>query len=279
MLYDLPGVQVSSSLEIKSFKNFSCRRQSDNKMLGLHRVAALPLTKKPIFTAHHKEIDIAVLDDGWQFSIPHAPQFAVRLNKNRDEILATITENELEQGIMLPLIRTAVECASADQGVISLHSAAVEINGQAVCFTAPSGVGKSTRAMKWIEVLGASFISGDRPSVKLDTDNAVVCGVPWDGKEKIYRNIQLPLKTICVIKRGKGAAVRPLEKNEARQVLMQQTFIPMWDTEAATYVMTVIRKLIDRVRIVELTCDIDDNSTKQAYDLIFNHPNEIAEES
>lgn len=279
MLYDLPGVQVSSSLEIKSFKDFSCRRQSDNKLLGLHSVATLPLTKKPIFTAHHKEIDIATLDDGWQFSLPNAPQFAVHLNKNRDEILATLTENELEQRIMLPLIRTAVECASAEHGVISLHSASVEINGQAVCFTAPSGVGKSTRAMKWAEVLGASLISGDRPSVKLDNDHAVVCGVPWDGKERIYRNVQMPLKTICVIKRGNGAAVRPLDKTEARQVLMQQTFIPMWDTEAATYVMTVIRKLIDRVKIVELTCDIDDNATKQAYDLIFNHPNEIAEES
>lgn len=278
MLYDLPGVQVAASGELESFQNFSSRRQSDRPVLGLRRVAALPLGKPPLFTAHHKEINVAVLEDGWQFSLPNAPMIGVRLSKDRKEILTTPMEAPWQQTAMLPLLRTAIECASALEGVISLHSACVEIDGQAICFTAPSGTGKSTRAMQWVQTLGATWISGDRPSLKWEEDGVTAWGVPWDGKEQIYRNVHYPLKMICLISRGQTLRARRLPPKQARQILMQQAFLPMWDTEAAAAVMTLIRKILDQVPVVELQCGPDGESARQAYDLIYCHPEKIEEE-
>lgn len=270
MVYDLPGVQIDTELELFSFQDFFCRGQSDRPVIGLHGTATLPLAKEPLFTAHHKEMCIAVLQDGWQFSLPHAPALALQLTADRRTIYTVPMEDPATQMAMLPLLRTAIECAGAMEGVISLHSACLEIDDHAICFTAPSGVGKSTRAMQWEKTLGAKLISGDRPSLQICPDGVMACGVPWDGKEQIYRNIRRPLKKICVIERGDTVAVRPLSRTEARQIMMQQTFLPMWDTEAAAAVLVGIRKILDSVPVVQLQCGPDENAAKQAYELLYN---------
>lgn len=279
MVYDLPGVQIQSPVAMHSFQDFASRGQSGRKVLGLHCVAALPLAGEPLFTAHHKEIHVAVTDDGWHFTLPRASHMGVLLSQDRRQILTTPMETPWQQAAMLPLLRTAIECASAMEGVLSLHSACVEKDGQAICFTAPSGTGKSTRAMQWVAQLGASPISGDRPSLKLEGSGVTACGVPWDGKEQIYRNVRYPLKMICLITRGQSLHARKLTAGQARQILMQQAFLPMWDTEAAVAVMTTIRSILDRVPVVQLQCGPDGESAKQAYDLLYHHPEKIEEET
>lgn len=279
MLYDLPGVQIDSPVALKSFETFESRGQSEGRVLGLHPADALPLTGEPIYTARHKEMHIALMEEGWVFSLPHAASMGVWLSKDRDEIWTTPLKEFWQQTALLPLIRTAIECASGMEGVMSLHSACVELEGEAICFTAPSGTGKSTRAQQWVQTLGATLLSGDRPSLKLEGDGVLACGVPWDGKEQIYRNARYPLKMICLIARGEEVKAQRLSKREARQVLMQQTFLPMWDTEAAAGVMGTLKKVLDRVPVVRLQCGPDGESARQACELLCHHPERIEPES
>lgn len=277
MVYDLPGVQIRSSTSLASFQDFSSRGQSDGPVVGLHPVAALPLGKEIQFAAHHKEIHVTVTADGWHFTLPREPSMGVWLSKDRKEIQVTPMDMAWQQTAMLPLLRTAIECASAPEGVISLHAACIEIEGQAICLTAPSGTGKSTRAMQWVQALGATAISGDRPSLKPDGPCVTACGVPWDGKEQIYRNVRYPLKMICQITRGEQVSAWYLSQKQARQVLMQQTFLPMWDTEGAAAAMATVRKILDRVPVIRLQCGPDAVSAKAAYDLLFHHSETIKE--
>jgi hypothetical protein len=150
--------------------------------------------------------------------------------------------------------------------------------GEAICFAAPSGVGKSTRAVQWQQTLGADILSGDRPTLCLDEEGVFACGVPWDGKEGIYRNARLPLKMICAIVRDDEVSARRLSKAQARQFLMQQAFLPMWDTEAAVAVMATLRKIYDSIPVVELRCGPDGESARAAYELLYHHPEKILEE-
>lgn len=278
MHYDLPGVQVLSSLELRSFEDFLSRERSGQRMLGLHS-AAIPFPEKePLLTVHHKEMNVSVTEDGWQYFLPNVPQLQVQLLKNREEILCSPIDASWKEQLMLPLLRTAIECVSAFENVLSLHAACVELDGEAVCFTAPSGVGKSTRAMQWEQALGAKLISGDRPSIRLEQNFVSACGVPWDGKEKIYRNVQRPLKMICSIVRSDEVYACKMNKDQARRLLMQQCFIPMWDNDAAVAVLTTIRRLIDRVPVIELHCGPNAESARKAYELIYQHPEKIVEE-
>lgn len=276
--YTLPGVQLDTDAALLTFSDFKCEHPNGRRTISLRIVDEMPSMGDCSKAFPHREINVTASPQGWQFTLPNVPTYPVFLNNARDEILVPNINAFWVPLVQLPLVRTAIECASALEGVVSLHSACVEMDGEAICFTAPSGTGKSTRAMQWIEILNAEFVSGDRPSVRLEGGKATVCGVPWDGKESIFRNVQLPLKMICKIVRSDTVHARRLSKTEAQQLLMQQCFVPMWDNDAAVAVMVIIRKLIDAVPIIELHCGPDADAAREAYDLIYHHPEKILEE-
>ena len=161
------------------------------------------------------------------------------------------------------LIRIAVECMLARRGCVSMHSASVEVNREAYAFTAASGVGKSTRAQAWIDALGAKLINGDRPLI--DVCNMELYGVPWDGKEQCFRNVHYPLKAICEVRRSGLNYVREMSFSQRRKVLMQQCFIPMWDTDTAAIQMANISKLAAKVNMVRIFCGPTTEDAKALY--------------
>ena len=176
------------------------------------------------------------------------------------------------------LLRTAFECRFCYEGIVSLHAACVELDGLAVAFTGKSGLGKSTRARAWVEGLGAQFISGDRPAVRLEKDGCVACGVPWDGKEQIFRDVERPLKCILEVRRSPANYVRRLSEEQARQVIMQQSFIPMWDTDAAVMAIANVRGLIRKTPVYRVFCGAEAEDARAIYDILINHPEQIRKE-
>ena len=149
----------------------------------------------------------------------------------------------------------------------------------AVAFTGHSGLGKSTRARAWVEGLGAQWISGDRPAVRLEKNGATACGVPWDGKEQIFRDVEVPLKCIMEVRRSPLNYVRKLSEDQARQLIMQQSFVPMWDTDAAVMAMANVRQLVRKVPIYRVFCGPTVEDAKAIYDILVNHPEQIREET
>ena len=176
------------------------------------------------------------------------------------------------------LLRTAFECRFCHEGIVSLHAACVELDGCAVAFTGRSGMGKSTRARAWVEGLGAQFISGDRPAIRLEANGSTACGVPWDGKEQIFRDVEVPLKCILEVRRSPLNYVRRLSQEQARQVIVQQSFIPMWDTEAAVMAMANIHALIRKTPVYRVFCGSSAQDAKAIHDILINHPERIRKE-
>lgn len=184
-----------------------------------------------------------------------------------------------EQQAVRFLVRTAFECRFCGEGVLSLHAACVEKDGFAVAFTGPSGLGKSTRAKAWVDGLGAEWISGDRPAVRLEKDGSTACGVPWDGKEQIFRNVERPLKAVMEVRRSSCTYLRRLSEEQARQLLMQQSFIPMWDTDAAVMAIANVRQLIRKTPVYRVFCGPGVDAAREVYDILFHHPERIREEA
>ena len=175
------------------------------------------------------------------------------------------------------LLRTAFECRFCYEGIVSLHAACVENGEYAVAFTGHSGLGKSTRAKAWVDTLGFDWISGDRPAVRLEKEGSTACGVPWDGKEQIFRDVERPLKAILEVRRSPANYIRKLTRDQARQLIMQQSFVPMWDTDAAVMAMANVRRLIDKTPVYRVFCGPDGDAAKAIYDILFNHPEKIRE--
>ena len=176
------------------------------------------------------------------------------------------------------LLRTAFECRFCHEGIVSLHAACVEKDGLAVAFTGKSGMGKSTRADAWVKGLGASWISGDRPAVRLEAQGCTACGVPWDGKEQIFRDAEAPLRCILEVRRSHANYIRRLSASQARQLLVQQTFIPMWDTDAAALALANVRRMVRSVPVYRAFCGKAAADAQAIYEILAHHPEQIREE-
>lgn len=163
-------------------------------------------------------------------------------------------------------IQIIVECKLIHDGFLILHSACVEKDGFAYAFTGPSGIGKSTRAQKWCELFSAELVSGDRPAINVEKNN--VYGVPWDGKEGIYRNVHFPLAAVFIIKRSESVNVTELTESEKIQALSQQISIPMWDPMLAAKALHSLKALIRQNLIYEVRGGIDNQAILQSYETL-----------
>ena len=176
------------------------------------------------------------------------------------------------------LLRTAFECRFTHEGILSLHAACVVKDGFAVAFTGRSGMGKSTRARAWVEGLDAQWVSGDRPAVRLEKDGSTACGVPWDGKEQLFCDIEAPLKCILEVRRSPANYIRKLTMAQKRQLLVQQSFIPMWDTDAASLALANVGRLIRSTPVYRVFCGATADDARAIYDILTRHPEQIREE-
>ena len=192
---------------------------------------------------------------------------------------ASLADEESDSMAVRFLLRTAFECRFCYEGILSLHAACVEVEDFAVAFTGPSGMGKSTRASAWVKAFDAQLISGDRPAVRIGQDGSTACGVPWDGKEQIFRDVEKPLMCILEVRRSSANYLRKLTADQARQLLFQQSFIPMWDTDAAFMAMTNVMALIKKTPVYRVFCGPDEDAAKAIYDILVNHPELIREEA
>ena len=183
-----------------------------------------------------------------------------------------LLDDERISDIYSPYIQIIIECKLIQNGYTILHSACVEIEGNAFAFTGPSGIGKSTRAGNWCKLFGAEWVSGDRPAINVS--DGIVYGVPWDGKEAIYRNYSCPLKVILKVNRSENSTyIREMSDKEKTQLLCEQTVVPLWDPMLTMQAMRSIKNLIKRVPIFEIFSDITNVSTIKAYQIIIDKIN------
>lgn len=239
--------------------------------------------KRAPVLSRHEELIVHKLPEGWLFSSPPGLAPAqVLLSHDKAQIIAHLpafADDAAQQIKLNHLLRTALECRFCQEGIISLHAACVDAGGSAVAFTGHSGLGKSTRAGAWVEALHAAMISGDRPAVRLQADGALACGVPWDGKEQIFNNVEKPLKCILEVRRSPENYVRRLSYDQARELLMQQSFVPMWDTDAAFMALRNVRALVRKVPVYRVFCGPGTEDARAIRDILFNHPETIREEA
>lgn len=163
-------------------------------------------------------------------------------------------------------IQTILECKLIEHGFTILHSACIEIGDNAYAFTGPSGIGKSTRAANWCKLLDAEWISGDRPAIRVQ--DGIVYGVPWDGKEGIYRNYHCPLKAILKVNRSKETYIQEMTYKDKIQLLSEQTVVPMWDPVLTAKALRAAKTLIKQVPIYDVFCDITDESALKTYQIV-----------
>lgn len=147
-----------------------------------------------------------------------------------------------------------------------LHCAAIEKNGDAFCFAARSGVGKTTHALLWQKVFSdATIINGDKPIIRFFDGKPFVCGTPWGGKENFQSNRIVPLKSICFLNRATENSIKRLSIHESLSKILKQVFI-LDDKEHAEKTIDLLGKLLESVTLWSLNCNISESAAILAYE-------------
>lgn len=261
--YRIAGITLQSTYQIKCFGEFACERaEADMILEGTDKLPASGHDLCSGTIVHRK------LQDGWYFYPKNFEQTGLFISKDYSYLrIRQIKEHGIIADYAEWFVRIAIESMLIRRGYVSLHSASVEVNGEAYAFTGPSCMGKSTRAQAWVDGVGAKLINGDRPLI--DVRNMELYGVPWDGKEQCFRNVHYPLKAICEVRRFESATyVREMSLAQRRSVLMQQCFIPMWDTETAAIQIANINKLARNAKIIRIFCGPEPKDAMALYNAI-----------
>ena len=104
-----------------------------------------------------------------------------------------------------------------------MHASYIEVDGEAILFTAPCGTGKSTQAELWRKFAGATVINGDKAGVSCIDGRFFACGVPFCGTSGICENKTLPLKAIVELGQSKQNTVRRLTGISGLQAVLGNT--------------------------------------------------------
>lgn len=153
-----------------------------------------------------------------------------------------------------------------------MHGVLISTEGQGYIITAPSGVGKSTRALLWLQSIPESMIvNGDKPLIRITDDTVYAYGTPWSGKEKWDINISVPLRAIFLLERARYRGeffIEEVSIGSALSFLLRQTFREEDDPAFTRKVIQLLYRLKDNVKFFRLCCEPSVESVKRAYETV-----------
>ena len=166
------------------------------------------------------------------------------------------------------LERSAIQRRMADylaeRNVLMLHGSTISVDGQAYLFTASCGTGKSTHTRLWRELLGerAVMVNDDKPFLRFIENELTACGSPWSGKHGLDTNLSVPLKGICILKRGPHNLIRRIKADECIEMLRSQCYVPDGMEERVYALLDVF---MERVALWEMQCTKDIEAAQVAF--------------
>lgn len=149
-----------------------------------------------------------------------------------------------------------------------LHASAVEVDGKAYLFSAPSGTGKSTHTQLWKRMFGetAYIINDDKPALRYLDGKWYAYGTPWCGKDGINMNRKVPVAGICFLKQASYNKIRPLSTPKAVPLLLSQTIHGFKSKERLLYLLNHLEKLVEEIPVFELENLPDLEAAKLSYE-------------
>ena len=149
---------------------------------------------------------------------------------------------------------------------ILVHSAVIEVDGNAYAFLARSGTGKSTHIALWRKALGEKvhIINGDKPIFRYINGDLLAYGTPWCGKEGWHKNTSAKLKAICFLERGEENSIDPISPSDSSGRMLRQILMPS-EPQGAIKTLELVDRMLKDVPLWLLKCNISEESAILAF--------------
>ncbi len=152
-----------------------------------------------------------------------------------------------------------------------MHGAAISAGDRGIVLMAKSGVGKTTHALLWKQVLGEkfSFVNGDKPIIRFVDNEPIAYGSPWCGKEGFYSVRPSRITDICLIERAEQNRVESVEPAAAVEPILNQVLLPKNSAETLL-VLGLVDRMLKSVRVWKIFCNKDISSAELAVKTILD---------
>lgn len=155
---------------------------------------------------------------------------------------------------------TAFEHLALWADALPLHASHIQLDGSAILFTAPCGVGKSTQAALWQRHRGAKVINGDKALLLCKNSPVYVSGLPYSGTSGICENAAAPLKAIVVLEQGKENVLTRLQGGKAVIRLMTGVICQSWHEGDREQALSLAIRVAEQVPVFLLSCLPDESA-------------------
>ena len=156
-----------------------------------------------------------------------------------------------------------LEHFTADTEGVLFHAAFVEVDGKALLFTAPSGVGKSTQADLWCREKGAELINGDRCVLKVKDGRVFALGVPYCGSSGVRKNRTIEVAAVIYLGRAETPSVRRLSGVTAFLKIFEGICVNTWNSSDMENSLKTVTAIAENVPIFMLMCTPDILSVRE----------------
>lgn len=169
-------------------------------------------------------------------------------------------------GSLLNLV--GMEAIFLQQKGFMLHASVAVLNGKAVLFTAPCGVGKSTQANLWEKVMGADILNGDRAGVRRTDGAWSAYGIPFAGTSGIYRNASAPIAAVVALAQGPENHVSKLRPVTAMAKILPEISCRRWDNGFMNEILDLVQDFLFSVPVYFLECRPDADAVHTLHNVL-----------
>ncbi len=150
-----------------------------------------------------------------------------------------------------------------------LHCAFVRINGLAVLFSGPSGIGKSTQGDLWQQHLSAELCNGDRAALRIQGNQWWAYGLPYAGSSHVFRNVGAPCRAIVMLGQAKENRLHRLSPREAFTSLYPELTLHHWEKATVERVTSLLSNLISQIPVYHFDCLPAESAVQLLYQEVF----------
>ena len=146
------------------------------------------------------------------------------------------------------------------RGSVILHACYVLHQGQAILFSGPSGIGKSTQGSLWETAGEGVIINGDRAILTPLEDGIQVDSFYLCGSSKICTNVTAPLRAIVLLDKGPSNIISvPSPLQRFKQVISQMSYHTD-NTDHQIRITGLAEKLLRQADVLHFACRKDDSA-------------------
>ncbi len=144
------------------------------------------------------------------------------------------------------------------KNTIVIHSSLIDVNGEGILFTGPSGTGKTTQAELWHEHRGAQIVNGDMVFIHKEKDGRFYAyGSPWHGSSEYCLNKKLPIKAIIVPNKAEQCSINEINGMDMLKCVFPEVMLPDWFDGCKDLGISTLDGLLKCTPVYRLECTKD----------------------